>query len=143
VSQKSEVPILEEGRRVLRVEAEALMLASQRLGPSFEDAVNLIFESLAKGGKVVVSGVGKSGNVAQKVAATLTSTGSIAVFMHPTEALHGDLGLLAPGDVLLVFSNGGSSQEVLLLLAAAKELCRGVVAVLGIRVAPSPVTPPR
>jgi arabinose-5-phosphate isomerase len=123
--------ILEEGRRVLRVEAEALLSASQVLGESFAVAVNLIHESLGLGGKVVVSGVGKSGNVAQKVAATLTSTGSVAVFLHPTEALHGDLGLLSPNDVLLVFSQSGSSQELLLMLPSAKQLCRGVVAVLG------------
>lgn len=94
-------------------------------------AVDFLHETLAKGGKVVVSGVGKSGNVAQKVAATLTSTGSVAVFLHPTEALHGDLGVLAPNDALVVFSHSGSSQEVLLMLAAAKDLCRGVVAILG------------
>lgn len=123
--------IVEEGRRVLRVEAEALLSASRLLDESFAGAVDLIHESLGRGGKVVVSGVGKSGNVAQKVAATLTSTGSVAVFLHPTEALHGDLGLLAPNDVLLVFSHSGSSQELLLMLPSAQELCRGVIAVLG------------
>ena len=123
--------ILEEGRRVLRVEAEALLSASRQLDESFAKAVDLIHDSLGRGGKVVVSGVGKSGNVAQKVAATLTSTGSVAVFLHPTEALHGDLGLLSPNDVLLVFSHSGSSQELLLMLPSAQELCRGVIAVLG------------
>lgn len=122
---------MEEGRRVLRVEAEALLSASRQLDDSFAKAVDLIHASLSRGGKVVVSGVGKSGNVAQKVAATLTSTGSVAVFLHPTEALHGDLGLLAPNDVLLVFSHSGSSQELLLMLPSAQELCRGVIAVLG------------
>lgn len=123
--------MLEEGRRVLRVEAEALLSASKQLGDSFTTAVEMIHESLSLGGKIVVSGVGKSGNVAQKVAATLTSTGSVAVFLHPTEALHGDLGLVGSNDVLLVFSHGGSSQEVLLMLRSAQELCRGVIAVLG------------
>jgi len=113
------------------VEAGALESASRHLGESFAEAVELIHESLSLGGKIVVSGVGKSGNVAQKVAATLTSTGSIAVFLHPTEALHGDLGIIARNDVLLVFSQSGSSQEILLMLPAARELCRGVVAVLG------------
>jgi arabinose-5-phosphate isomerase len=123
--------ILEEGKRVLKVEAEALRGAADRLDDSFAEAVRLMHEALSKGGKVVVSGVGKSGNVAQKVAATLTSTGSIAVFLHPTEALHGDLGLLAGNDVLLLFSHSGSSQELLLMLAPARQLCGKVVAVLG------------
>lgn len=122
---------LEEGRRVLRVEADALKRASENLDASFSTAVKLLHESLAKGGKIVVSGVGKSGNVAQKVAATLTSTGSMAIFLHPTEALHGDLGLLGPNDAMLVFSYGGSSQELMLMLPAARELCGKVVAVLG------------
>ncbi len=113
------------------MEAEALHAASQSLGEGFALAVETIFESLSKGGKIVVSGVGKSGNVARKVAATLTSTGSMAVFLHPTEALHGDLGLLSAQDALLVFSHGGSSQEILLMLPAAKKLCRSVVAILG------------
>jgi len=122
---------VEEGRRVLRVEAEALLNASRQLDENFAKAVEIIHESLRLGGKIVVSGVGKSGNVAQKVAATLTSTGSIAVFLHPTEAIHGDLGLITRNDVLLVFSHGGSSQEILLMLPSAKELCRGVIAILG------------
>jgi arabinose-5-phosphate isomerase len=134
--QKVQQPIeksslVEEGKRVLRVEAEALLNASRQLDENFARAVETIHESLSLGGKIVVSGVGKSGNVAQKVAATLTSTGSIAVFLHPTEALHGDLGLIARNDVLLVFSHSGSSQEILLMLPSAQELCRGVIAVLG------------
>lgn len=116
---------------MLRVEAEALLRASEALGDGFATAVGALSGCVARGGKIVVSGVGKSGNVAQKVAATLTSTGSMAVFLHPTEALHGDLGLLAPNDMMLVFSHSGSSQELLLMLPSAKELCRGVVAVLG------------
>lgn len=122
---------IEEGQRVLRVEAEALLAAAEQLGESFHRAVCIMQETLQAGGKIVVCGVGKSGNVAQKVAATLTSTGSMAVFLHPTEALHGDLGLLGPKDTILIFSHSGSSQEVLLMLPAAKELCRSVVAVMG------------
>lgn len=122
---------MEEGRRVLRVEAEALLRAADHLGPSFGAAVAFLHETIAKGGKIVVSGVGKSGHVARKVAATLTSTGSVAVYLHPTEALHGDLGVLSPNDALLIFSHSGSSQEILLMLPSARELCRGVVAVLG------------
>lgn len=131
VQKKETFSPVDEGRRVLQVEAEALLAAARALDERFERAVETIYDSLSRGGKIVVSGVGKSGNVAQKVAATLTSTGSMAVFLHPTEALHGDLGLVAANDVLLVFSHSGSSQELLLMLPAAKSLCRGVVAVLG------------
>jgi arabinose-5-phosphate isomerase len=113
------------------VEADALRQAAEGLGPSFVSAVERMHEALRAGGKIVTSGVGKSGNVAQKVAATLTSTGSQAVFLHPTEAVHGDLGLLSPNDVLLLFSHSGSSQELLLMLPAAKELSSSVISVLG------------
>lgn len=128
MTQKTNIP---EGQRVLRIEAEALLAAAEQLGESFDRAVDILRETLSAGGKIVVSGVGKSGNVAQKVAATLTSTGSMAVFLHPTEALHGDLGLLGPKDTLLLFSHSGSSQEVLLMLPAAKELCKSIVAIMG------------
>lgn len=116
---------------MLRVEADAVASAAARLDANFSRAVELLHSSLEKGGKVVVTGVGKSGNVAQKVAATLTSTGSMAVFLHPTEAIHGDLGIIGANDTMLVFSHSGSSQEILLMLPAAKELCSNVVAVLG------------
>ena len=116
---------------MLSVESEALALAADSLGASFAEAVSLLHSALTQGGKIIVSGVGKSGNVAQKVAATLTSTGSVAVFMHPTEALHGDLGLVAPQDVIVIFSHSGSSQELMTLMPSARELCRSVVAVLG------------
>lgn len=122
---------LEEARRVLRVEAQALEAGAAQLGEGFVKAVNILHERRVQGGKIVVSGVGKSGNVAQKVAATLTSTGSVAIFLHPTEALHGDLGLLGPQDVLLLFSHSGSSQELLLMLPSARALCGAVVAILG------------
>jgi arabinose-5-phosphate isomerase len=133
VIQKAMKPeeVLEEGRRVLRVEADALNNAAQFLGPSFVSAVELMRDRLQKGGKVVTCGVGKSGNVAQKVTATLTSTGSASVFLHPTEALHGDLGIVAPNDVLLLFSHSGSTQEILLMLPAARNLCAGVVGIFG------------
>lgn len=126
-----ETKILAEGKRVLAVEASALESASRALDDGFTKTVNGIHDALKRGGKIVVSGVGKSGNVARKVTATLTSLGSTAVFLHPTEAVHGDLGVLQPKDVLLLFSHSGASQELLLMLPAAKELCSGVYAVLG------------
>lgn len=128
---KQEQDCIEEAKRVLKVEAEALLDAAAKIDSSFASAVDMLHAALQCGGKIVVSGVGKSGNVARKVAATLSSTGSMAVFLHPTEALHGDLGVLGAKDILLIFSHSGSSQELLLLLPAAKEMCAGVVAILG------------
>lgn len=123
--------MLDEAKRILRVEAESLVAASDALGDSFVQAIERLEKSLREGGKLVLSGVGKSGNVAQKVASTLTSTGSTAVFLHPTEAMHGDLGLLGARDTLLVFSHSGSSQELLIMLSAARNLCQSVIGILG------------
>lgn len=125
------IAILEEGQRVLRTEAEAIFTAAERLDQGFVTAVELIRERLNSGGKVIVSGIGKSGNVAQKLAGTLTSTGNMALFLHPTEALHGDLGIVGPKDVFLMFSHSGATEELLEILPAVKEICGRVVAVLG------------
>jgi arabinose-5-phosphate isomerase len=122
---------LTEAKRVLSVEADALRSASDSLDERFAAAAEIFLRTVQSGGKIVLSGVGKSGNVAVKVAATLTSVGNPAVFLHPTDALHGDLGLLNEKDTLLVFSHSGSSQEILQLLTAAKPLCRGTVAIMG------------
>ena len=116
---------------MLSLEAETLSVASSQLDGSFARAVEIIEKALSQGGKIVVSGVGKSGNVAKKVAATLTSTGSMAVFLHPTDALHGDLGILCRNDVFLLFSHSGSTEELLELLPAVHELCSGRIGVLG------------
>jgi arabinose-5-phosphate isomerase len=109
----------EIARNVLRIEAEAVSAIIERLDKSFDDAVEVM---LAATGKVVVAGLGKSGIVAKKVAATLASTGTPAVFLHPVEALHGDLGIVARGDILLAISNSGENDEVLNLLEAVKGL---------------------
>lgn len=113
-------------REVLRVEAEAIRLASGRLDETFQTAVDLLDRCL---GKVVTVGVGKSGIVAHKLAATLTSTGCPTVFLHPSEAMHGDLGIVAPTDVVIALSHSGESEEVLAVLPTL--LARGV-AILGI-----------
>lgn len=122
---------LEEARRVLRVEAQSLLDAANSLDDSFVKVLDVLEAGLRAGGKLVLSGVGKSGNVAQKVTATLTSTGSTAVFLHPTEALHGDLGLLRPMDTLVLFSNSGSSEELLGLIPVARPLCKAIVGIFG------------
>ncbi len=101
--------ILEEGRRVLRTEARALADLEQRLDEDFARAVEAI---IASSGRVIVSGVGKSGIIARKIAATLTSTGTPATFLHPIEALHGDLGIVRPEDVALLLSKSGETEEL-------------------------------
>lgn len=105
--------IIELGKRVLRIEAEALYQVESRLNSDFSQAV----EQLANcSGKVISCGMGKAGLIAQKVASTLASTGIPAFFLHPAEAMHGDLGMAASGDVALIFSNSGESEEVVRLL---------------------------
>jgi arabinose-5-phosphate isomerase len=105
--------VLACARAVVRIEAAAVAALEQRLDGSFAEAVDLIAGCR---GKVIVSGVGKSGLIAHKVAATLTGTGNPAVFLHPADALHGDAGLFMPGDVALFISKSGASEELLALL---------------------------
>jgi arabinose-5-phosphate isomerase len=111
------------GENVVRIEAEALRALADRLaGPmaeAFNRAVELMYECK---GRVVVTGMGKSGIVARKIAATLSSTGTPALFMHPVEALHGDLGMIVRGDVVLALSASGETEEILRLLANLKRL---------------------
>jgi arabinose-5-phosphate isomerase len=104
---------LERAREVVRIEAAAVTALEARLGPSFLKAVELL---AACAGKVVVSGVGKSGLLAHKLAGTLTSTGTPSVFLHPADALHGDAGLFARGDAALFISKSGASEELIALL---------------------------
>jgi arabinose-5-phosphate isomerase len=119
---------LETGRRVLRVEAQALHDVMARLDGEFERAVELLF---ACKGRVAVTGMGKSGIVARKISATLSSTGTPSFFLHPAEALHGDLGMLAPGDTMLAVSYGGETREIVALLDALKRLQIKVVGLTG------------
>ena len=111
------------GENVVRIEAEALRALADRLaGPmaaDFERAVDLMFHCQ---GRLVVSGMGKSGLIARKIAATLNSTGSPALYLHPVEALHGDLGMIVRGDVVLALSASGETEEILQLLATIKRL---------------------
>ncbi len=111
------------GENVVRIEAEALRALADRLaGPmaaDFERAVELLYGCA---GRIVVTGMGKSGLIARKIAATFTSTGSPALFLHPAEALHGDLGMVVRGDVVLALSASGETDEILQLLATVKRL---------------------
>lgn len=110
---------LREARAVIKQEAEALTELSNRLDADFCNAVELLLQS---NGRTVVTGIGKAGLIGQKIAATLASTGTRSQFLHPTEALHGDLGCLSGDDVLLALSNSGETQEVCDVVAAARSL---------------------
>jgi arabinose-5-phosphate isomerase len=118
------------GEKVVRIEAQALNDLADRIVGKMADAFNRGVEILyACGGRVVVTGMGKSGLVARKIAATLSSTGTPALFMHPVEALHGDLGMLARGDVVMALSASGETEEILHLLATIKRLQLPLIAV--------------
>ncbi|HEY6085862.1 MAG TPA: KpsF/GutQ family sugar-phosphate isomerase [Nitrospira sp.] len=119
---------LEEGRRVLAIEARAVHLLIERLDEQFARAVDLLFHCQ---GKVVVSGMGKSGLVGQKIAATMASTGTPAFFLHPAEGIHGDLGMVGRRDVLIAISNSGETQEILQLLPYVERMGIPVVALTG------------
>ena len=118
-------------RAILDIELEGLRRVRAGLGRDFDRAIALLLERLAAGGKIVVTGVGKNLPVGQKIAATLTSTGSPAVVLHANDALHGDLGILADADVVLALSYSGESEELTTLLPAIKRRKVPLVALTG------------
>jgi len=120
--------LLALARQVLDIEADALRTLSTRLDTGFADAVHLI---LACSGRVVVSGMGKSGHIGGKIAATLASTGTPAFFMHPGEASHGDLGMITHDDVVLALSNSGESNEIVSIVPLIKRRGAKLVAMTG------------
>ena len=109
---------LDLARQVLRIEAEAVLALSERLDGAFLEALALILNCR---GRVVVSGMGKSGHIARKLASTLASTGTPAYFVHPAEASHGDLGMITRDDVLIALSNSGESAELLTIVPIVKR----------------------
>ena len=115
-------------RRVLEIEADAIRLLIDRLDHRFEKAVALVHDAP---GRVVVTGMGKSGIVCRKISATLNSTGTPSVFLSPAEAVHGDLGMIASGDVVIAISNSGRTRELLLLVPPIKRLSVPLIAFLG------------
>ena len=118
--------------KLVRTEAAALEALAARLeGPmsaAFERAVELVMQCGKSRGRVVVTGMGKSGIIAQKIAATLSSTGSPALFLHPAEAVHGDIGVLSPGDVVIALSASGETEEILRLLVRLKRIGDALIA---------------
>jgi arabinose-5-phosphate isomerase len=120
--------ILEEAKKVFRIEAEALLALAESINGEFERAVRLI---LGSKGRVVVTGMGKSGLVGQKIASTMASTGTPAFFLHPAEGIHGDLGMIMKGDVVIAISNSGETEEVVRILPVIKRLGASLIAMSG------------
>src|SRR5256712_1188131 len=120
--------LAERGRRVLVLEADAIRRVAERLGPAFSAAVRLLEKAT---GRLIVSGIGKSGLIARKIAATLTSTGSPASFLHPVDSLHGDLGLVGREDVAILLSKSGASDELFGLVGQLKRLGVPIIALTG------------
>lgn len=119
---------LDAARRVLQMEAEAIRALAERLDERFEDAVRIVHEAR---GRVIVSGIGKSGIIARKVAATLTSTGTPATFLHPVEGLHGDLGIVGRDDVAILLSKSGESDELTALVGYLSRVGVTMIALTG------------
>ena len=119
---------IDRGRRVVRMESEALAEAEKRLGESFSRAVDALAKST---GRAIVAGVGKSGLVGRKIAATLTSTGTPATFLHPADSAHGDLGIVGKSDVAILISKSGESDEMIALLDHLKRLGVCTIAITG------------
>lgn len=119
---------LTSARRTLRIEAQAIQELESRLGDSFTRAVDML---LSCRGRVVVSGIGKTGHIGRKIAATLASTGTPAFFMHAAEAIHGDLGMLTENDVLIAISYSGSGHELLTVLPVVRRLGTGLITMTG------------
>jgi arabinose-5-phosphate isomerase len=117
--RRGAISIINEVKDVLRIEAEGILNLVDRVGPEFAEAVHWIYKAK---GRVIVTGIGKSGIVAKKIVATLNSTGTKALFLHPVEAMHGDLGMVSPDDVVLFLSNSGETDELIAILPTLQTL---------------------
>lgn len=122
----STLDLIEKGRAVVQIEARALDRLAKEMDAPFAEAVKIIIASKMR---VVVTGMGKSGHIGRKIAATLAATGTPAIFIHPAEAAHGDLGMLVPGDVLIVMSNSGDTAELRAIMAYAKSLGCNIIGI--------------
>jgi len=128
MSRTEPTDLVERGRRVLALEAAAIRGVAERLGPPFATAVRLLADAR---GRLIVSGVGKSGLIARKIAATLTSTGTPASFLHPVDSLHGDLGIVDRNDAAILLSKSGVSDELFGLVGQLKRLGVPIIAITG------------
>ncbi len=122
---------VQRARQVFAIEAAALRTVQRRLDRAFDRAVTLVSTTLAARGKIIILGIGKSGNIGRKLAATLSSTGTPAVVLDPVDALHGDLGIVVDGDLVLALSYSGESDELVNLLPALKRLTVKLIAITG------------
>ena len=120
--------LLAEAREVIQIEVEALQALKERLDASFDAAVDLIY---ACQGRVVITGMGKSGLICQKIAATMASTGTPTFFLHPAEGIHGDLGMITRGDVVIAVSNSGETEELTRILPVVKRMGLPLIAMAG------------
>src|ERR1035438_8741150 len=125
--------LITAGRASMETEAEAILCAARRIDDQFLCAVKLLEEHR---GKVVITGLGKSGFVAQKLAATMCSTGTPAVFLHPVDALHGDVGIYADGDPTIILSKSGTTLELLRLIRVLRELKSPLIGIIENRSSP-------
>jgi arabinose-5-phosphate isomerase len=128
ITRADRQPTLSLAREVLLLEASEIDALANRLDHHFTDAVNLILQCQ---GRVVVSGMGKSGHIGGKIASTFASTGTPAFFMHPAEASHGDLGMITTGDIVIALSNSGESDEILAIIPPLKRLGASIIAITG------------
>ena len=126
--KKNSDQIIKLAQEVLTIEAEEILKASKSISNNFTDAVN---EILGCGGRVVLSGMGKSGHIARKIASTFASTGTPAFFMHPGEASHGDLGMITKEDIVIFFSNSGQSNELISILPTIKRIGAKIIGISG------------
>ena len=123
--------ILERAREVFDIEINGVQALRDNLGEHFEMLVKSCASTIEKGGKLVITGIGKSGYIGKKIAATLSSVGNPSVFMHPVEARHGDLGIIQKNDLLIALSYSGETEELLVVLTPAKRLGVELVAITG------------
>jgi arabinose-5-phosphate isomerase len=120
--------VIEQVKEVLKIEAQGILDLMDRVGPEFEDAVKMILRAK---GRVILTGMGKSGLVGRKISATLNSTGTPSLFMHPAEAIHGDLGMVTKDDIVLAISNSGTTQEINKLLPIIKQMGARIISFTG------------
>ncbi len=122
--------IIDEGRQALSIESQAISRLKERLGPAFIEAVRLLAGCQ---GKAIITGIGKSGIICRKIAATLSSTGTPAIFLHPTEGLHGDLGIMSRNDVVVAVSYSGNTEELVKIVPAVKRFGLPLISLTGNR----------
>ena len=126
--EKNKFDYISVAKRVIDIESSAIADLKSDLGESFTNACELCFNC---SGKIIVMGLGKSGHIADKIAATFASTGTPAFFIHPSEAIHGDLGMIDSEDVVLVLSNSGETEEIVSLIPVLKRMGIKIIALTG------------